>query len=334
MTFPLVSLPKRALYVDDKAAFLEALRKVMPRSHAHEFLTSPIAAIDRIDSEMEDWKALESLLVGESYDPSDEYALIARVVTQHFGSASRFNLTSVLIVDYSMPGLTGLDLIRRLKFWPGRRVLLTGDADAGIAISAFNEGLIQRFIPKSTNHLYHVLKSSYDEMHAIVSEQVGHLLRPTLQGWQKDLVDDDHIIAALNKKINALEWTEYVLVAKPFGLLGMSHSGPLQWLQFETSDTQHALSELAAFQGFEDTDVRYIREGIEIANCEIHQALNLPGKAALGEGDVIAVNPDLRCAIFDLNIPVVTAKSLGLPDYVSPIDQVKRLFITTIVKGD
>lgn len=326
MIFPLISLPKRVMYVDDKGAFLDALRRVMPRTHAQQFLTSPSAAIDRIGREARDWKDLEQVLSTGDDDASDDTQLPLKLVTRHFGSASRFNLTSVLIVDYSMPGLTGLDLIRRLNAWPGRKLLLTGEADASVAISAFNEGLIQKFIPKSTSRLYNVLKSSYEEMHGVVCEQLGHLLRPRLTSWQKELLQDDRVVGALNRKLEELEWSEYVVVGKPFGLFGLTHAGPLQWLQLETSDTLPALAELMAAQGFTDGEVQYVLQGREIANCEIHQALELPNRAMLAEGEYLSSNPDLICAVFSLDHDVVTAESQGVSDRVSPIDEMRPLF--------
>lgn len=326
MIFPLISLPKRVMYVDDKGAFLEALRRVMPRTHAQQFLTSPSAAIDRIGREAADWKDLERVLSTGDDESVDDALLPMKLVTRHFGSASRFNLTSVLIVDYSMPGLTGLDLIRQLNAWPGRKLLLTGEADASVAISAFNEGLIQKFIPKSTGRLYNVLKSSYEEMHGVVCEQLGHLLRPRLTSWQKELLQDERVVGGLKRKIEELEWSEYVVVGKPFGLLGLPHAGPLQWLQLETSETLPALAELMYAQGFSDDDVGLVREGREIANCEIHQALELNSAVQLAEGEYLASNPDVLCAVFSLDHPVITAQSQGVADRVSPIDEIKPLF--------
>lgn len=325
MTFPLIGIPKRVVYVDDKGSFLEALRRTMPRTHARQFITSPAVAVERLTYEIDCWRNLEKLLNSADDALDEPVGLLTKMVQGHFSSPDRFHLTSVLIVDYSMPGLTGLDLIRRLGAWPGRKLLLTGEADSTVAIGAFNEGLIQKFIPKGSHRLYNVLKASFDEMHEVVCEQVGQLIRPYLTTWQKDLLHDDRVDAALRAKIQELEWSEYVVIGRPFGLLGLSHTGPLQWLQLETAASLAALAELISEQGCDASDVRAVRAGVELANSEVHHELNLPGRISFREAEVIVSNPDLYCAVFDLVTPVVTSAKYGIDDIMSPLEEMRSL---------
>ncbi len=71
-------------------------------------------------------------------------------IYQELWDRQRFTRTAILIVDYDMPGLNGLELARRLKSKLAIKVmLLTGEADQQTAITAFNQGEIDRFLPKS-----------------------------------------------------------------------------------------------------------------------------------------------------------------------------------------
>jgi response regulator RpfG family c-di-GMP phosphodiesterase len=69
--------------------------------------------------------------------------------------AERNNEISVLIIDYRMPGITGIELCRRLKHIPAKKILLTGEADNAQAIAAFNEGIIDCYIRKNSETLTH-----------------------------------------------------------------------------------------------------------------------------------------------------------------------------------
>lgn len=333
MTFPLISIPKRVVYVDDKGSFLEVLRKTMPRHHAREFISSPLDAVERLSMEGMYWRDLERLLSVAETEGNERTGFATRLIESYFGNWSRFHLTSVLIVDYAMPGLSGLELIKKLSAWPGRRILLTGEADAQVAISAFNAGLIQKFIPKSTPNLYRALTSGYEEMHQTVCEHLGHLIRPTLTPEQRDILHRPAVVEGLRQKVEDLDWSEYVLIARPFGLLGMRHDGPLQWLQLETRESLGSLAEILTADGFAQLDIRQVQDGHFLANAELHQELALPGQPQLADAELIAEGPDLYAAVFDLaNLPVLSSKVYGIDDIMSPMEEMRSLVRDLVVE--
>jgi len=55
-----------------------------------------------------------------------------------------------VVTDYDMPGMNGLELLKRLRIMKPamRRILLTGRADVRIAARALNEGCVHRFLLK------------------------------------------------------------------------------------------------------------------------------------------------------------------------------------------
>jgi YesN/AraC family two-component response regulator len=60
---------------------------------------------------------------------------------------------TVLVTDYNMPNINGIDLCRELRAFPMKKILLTGAADHKQAVAAFNEGLIDCFIEKDSQTL-------------------------------------------------------------------------------------------------------------------------------------------------------------------------------------
>jgi CheY-like chemotaxis protein len=325
---PLVKLPKRIVYVDDDGAFLDALRRIMPK-HAREFRDSPRLTLEAIHGEMPYWRAIE-LLLANAHESRDTPGGEARMyVKRYFQDWRRFHMTGVLIVDYNMPGMTGIDLVRELDDCPARRVLLTGVADAEVAVRAFNQGLIQKFIPKSTPNLNREITNSANEMHRSVCEHLGHLMRGTLTGEQVELLHERSVVDGLERKLEELGWIEYVVVGEPFGILGLAYDGPLQWIQLETEQSLSDHAESLADYGYEPADVKAVRDCTAVSTHEILTKLGLPATKTVIDTDSLSTQPTIFCAVVDLPIPVMTAKSFGIDD-VQSIDEVMRSLLRDV----
>lgn len=322
--FPLVLLPKRIVYVDDDGNMLDVLRRTMPKKVSRAFIGSPEAALHTLSQEAQYWRAIE-LLLAKSHEQRADEGEAKLYATSYFTDWRRFHLTGVLMVDYSMPGMSGVELVRRLEGFPARRILLTGEADAEVAVRAFNQGLIQKFIPKSTPDLYREITRSAHEMHLGVCANIGQLVRANLSQSQIDLLQDAAVVDGLQRKIEELDWMEYVVVGSPFGVLGMAQHGPLQWLQLETTESLRELSLVLADSGYPEADVRAASMGTAAPVNEIRRQLGLQDDRQLVPTDSLADMPQVCCALLDLPSKVVTARDYGVDDIRTPEELMRGL---------
>lgn len=331
--FPLVLLPRRIVYVDDDGRMLDILRMTMPAQMSREFIGSPTAALAQLTQEISYWRGIERVL-SQGYEQSAEGSGEAQhYATSYFRDWRRFHLTGVLIVDYAMPGLTGLELVRQLGGSPARRVLLTGEADAEVAVKAFNSGLIHKFIPKGTPNLYKEVTRSANEMHRSVCEHIGHLLRSTLHPDHVALLYEPQVVQGLAARIEELGWNEYVVVGHPFGFLGMTHDGPLQWLQIETTASLKELAEALPEYGYPDADVQAVASGSCAPVSEIHRQLGIHDKLRIVATREISASPQVCCALVDLALPVLSAKDYGVDDIRTPEELLRGLVRDVDVAG-
>lgn len=73
---------------------------------------------------------------------------------------ARFNEISVVVVDYDMPEMNGIEFCQKIKNPNIKRILLTGQASPSEAVEAFNDNVINYYINKSDADLYKHLKSA------------------------------------------------------------------------------------------------------------------------------------------------------------------------------
>src|SRR5206468_8133381 len=80
-------------------------------------------------------------------------------------SSARFRDVSVVIIDYHMQEINGIDVCKELINHPSKKILLTGSPDKDkIAIDSFNSGIIHRFINKADPDFLPQLKQAIAQL--------------------------------------------------------------------------------------------------------------------------------------------------------------------------
>jgi CheY-like chemotaxis protein len=158
MTFsviPTCYFPSTVAFIDDSRDFLMNFTLQLDESLAYRLFQSPYDALDAVYTVQPTLDQLNQRCVSE-YIESHDWPLTHQTVSLDLAAihwevynAQRFSEISVVVVDYAMPGMNGLEFCKRLGASPIRKILLTGQADEKTAIKAFNEGLIHCYIKKN-----------------------------------------------------------------------------------------------------------------------------------------------------------------------------------------
>lgn len=96
----------------------------------------------------------------EDYFEKRHIEVDVRKIREQVYQPRRFDEISVLVMDYVMPSMNGVELCRALSDVPIKKLMLTGEGDESLAVNAFNEGLIDKFIMKSDRDFYENLNHS------------------------------------------------------------------------------------------------------------------------------------------------------------------------------
>ena len=296
MTFALFHRPGTLVFLDDDPDYLEMLALALPRQWHVRLFAQPQECVDKLRDEPPFWEAD----AWHQQQMVDQWRagkpLVPQVLEYWDRSTERYALSRICVVDYSMPGKDGLQVLSELRDWQGARVLLTGQADEQVAVNAFNRGLIEQFIPKQmpdmSRHLVDVVQRLLDTP----NPRHEQIWRATLTLAQHQLLCHPDVADAL-KTFAARHWVEHVVIGEPFGVLGLDAAGYPGWLQLETPGSEAALAEMATAAGLAAQAVDDIRAGRRLANLELAAVLRKPPQLA----DAFTLgSPRLRAALFAL----------------------------------
>jgi CheY-like chemotaxis protein len=276
MTFALFQRPGTIALLDDDPDYLEMLALVLPRQWHVRLFVRPAECIAQLQQEPAFWDAdawNQQLLVDQWQKGKP---IIPQVLDYWSRATERFAMTRVCVVDFSMPGMDGLQVLAHLQDWSGSRVLLTGQADEQVAVRAFNRGLIEQFIAKQTPDISRRLIEAVELLMSTPNSRHAQIWRATLKPEQHALLRR----ASVQRDLGGLArkcWVEHVVLGDPFGVLGMDAAGQVSWLQLETPGGLEGLAEMAEVEGLPPADVQDIRTGRKLIDLELRQGLGGTG---------------------------------------------------------
>ncbi len=276
LTLSLFHRPGSILFLDDDPDYLDMLGMVVPANWQIELFSRPSGFNDRMRQEPARWEADANLQLQMIDRWRQGQPLIPQVLRYWANNPSRYSLAKTCVIDFAMPGTNGLQVLDTLLDWPGSRVLLTGQADEQIAVQAFNNGLIDQFVPKQAPDITRLLMGVLRRLSIAPHARVNALWRGALQPVQQSILQIPSVSQALQAYVEQ-HWVEYAVLGQPFGLLGLDATGRCQWLQLEVASSLGDLAELVATAGSSFDTVRAVQAGRLLAAVELHQQLGLRG---------------------------------------------------------
>ena len=303
MTFSLHRRPGGIVFLDDDPDYLEMLAEVMPSNWYIRLLLRPVECVELLMQEVPQWESdvwRHQEIINRWRDGTP---LIPQILTywREDGTA-RFTLTQVCVVDYAMPAMSGLQVLSELTGWTGSRVLLTGRVEEQLAVSAFNRGLIERFVPKQSPDLRLRLTKAIESLLDLPDPRHQQTWRATLSRDQHALLCDPIISQALDKLALREGWIEHIVIGAPFGVIALGGKGNISWLQLEPSEKLPELAEMAESEGWDGAVVEDIRAGKKLIDLELQLALGAGRKPRPAPAFPLSAEPaTLHAALFQLD---------------------------------
>lgn len=159
--FPLVYHPTNVLFLDDEAIYLNRITQSLDDRIAYIKMTDPNAAFDYLKKRCYQPDEFSSLMADpnvEQYSGSESTKTFdvdfSKWLSQ-LDSADRFQKVTVMFVDQVMAKMPGLEFCEKVRDanLPVKLILLTGNTEEEAVIRAFNDGLIDYYLPKNDAEL-------------------------------------------------------------------------------------------------------------------------------------------------------------------------------------
>lgn len=299
MSFSIFHRPGAVVFLDDDPAYLEMLGMALPAHWHIELFLRPQPCINYLQQEPPQWEedAWQQQRLVDRWRAGSP--LIPQILAYWAEAPLRHALTQVCVFDYSMPGMDGLQALGELVDWPGARVLLTGQADEHVAVTAFNRSAIDQFIPKQTPNISRRLIDSVQQLLDRAHPRHEQIWRNTLSADQCALLRIPSVGLDLSEFAKK-HWVEHVVIGEPFGVLGLDANGHASWLQLEPAGGLADMAELAEAEAMPQNAVQEIRTGRSLVDLELRQSLEQTHPPRLRPAFDLGLDGALKAALFEL----------------------------------
>lgn len=242
-----IFFPTKIAIIDDDQDFLDQVSLLLGDELVCQLYTSPDTALrdmainTRKNHEFADMCASHIAANLNSDDPVEHSKNLHQFVTD----PHRFDRFSVMVVDYSMPEMNGIEMCKQVSDPWIKKILITGKASTKVAIDAFNEGIIDYFIQKDDlnsdsqlNETISTLSAQYFSeiclpKNAGLRHSIPYLFDADFVTWFKELCKENEIVEFYLKKRELLG--EFMLVNK---------QGQVKYLMLQTEEQTRAQFEV------------------------------------------------------------------------------------------
>jgi len=247
--------PTVTLLIDDSQSFLDSLAFQLNPRQVYKTFQDTGAAIEWLRREHRYFVSRQAEPVEVGYDEltnsfgrRNAQIDIERIYRKVM-NRQRFNMAAVLVVDYAMPQMNGVEFCEAVKDLPCKKILLTGQADEKIATDAFNRKLIDCFIKKNDPDALARLDAEITNLQKDFFNRQTGTLKDLLSRHSYAFLADPALAVLVEQLCRRYRFVEYYLFPNPPGILFFDVQGKASLMVIETEASLISHFEIAQDQG-------------------------------------------------------------------------------------
>jgi CheY-like chemotaxis protein len=248
--------PVKIVFLDDNQTFLDMLSMEFGQKDNMIMLTDPNDAMFLINESRGDIVELSRLVSSDNADCKRGHD---NNILNIMYDKSRFDNVAVLVIDYEMPTINGIEFCKKLIDRNIYKILLTAEADKDMAINAFNNGIINKFILKTNDNLYEEILTSIDDL---TVKYFNEFSKSYLNGSVekvKHLLNNNSYKKIFNEVMTDSDAVEYYLVDDLGSYLFLDKNAKPTWLIVCDQQKANEQADLLSGYGFAESTIKKIK---------------------------------------------------------------------------
>lgn len=259
-SIPACFYPTRKIILDDDKEFSDSMLLNMHNRN----ITSYNSSAEALDYLLKEYKPSFT-----KFDMIKNNAFIVESTLQHVINIDieKIKITStnpyhqdisVLLIDYHMPDIKGIDFLEKIQHLPIKYALITGEQNYQIAIDAFNSGLVHAYLrkddPDFSNKIQNIVSDLewkyFTEMSNVISNfsDFCYLNNPTFISLFKQFIEDHQI-------------TEFYLTHNDGNFTTFNSKKEKKYLLVRNKKQLELLSEVAKEDGGSSEIIHQLKQG-------------------------------------------------------------------------
>lgn len=225
--------PIKVIFLDDSRSFLDALDLEFGTQLNMLTITNPDTVIQTIDNHSQNiTKSVFKLMNDVDTDTTTDRVIgfeVSNMLSLIYDK-KRFDHVAILVVDYEMPDINGIEFCQKLKERKIFRIMLTAEADKDTAIKAFNNGLIDKFILKTNEELYSEITFAVQELTQRYFKEISSSIINGHTGSIGTLFGNESYLQLFAEIVSKVQPVEYYLVDNSGSFVFLDKDANPTWL--------------------------------------------------------------------------------------------------------
>ncbi|STX29882.1 Response regulator containing a CheY-like receiver domain and an HD-GYP domain [Legionella beliardensis] len=263
---PACYFPSTVLFIDDSRNFLLNFVLQLDEWLAYRVFDSPFNALDHIHKKHCELATFSQRCL-DKFTDLKKYTTRQQVNTllhSEIYNPHRFSEISVIVVDYAMSEIDGLEFCHKISHTPIKKILLTSKSDEQAARAAFNAGLIDCYIPKKDPNVADLITHSINELQRQYFQGMAKSIFHELSLTPPACLQDKKFITFFKQLCDEKGIVEFYLTDNTGSFLLLDQDAQISFLIVKSDEERMVYLELARRYGASNELINQLSKGEKI----------------------------------------------------------------------